>query len=85
MNWLARAHCAARHRSHTASPSHARMLISVRGEVAGTQSRVRRMRDACARTTDVSKAADAVFVMLMPSLLTAQRVTLLCCVGARGG
>lgn len=27
--------------------------------------------------TDVSKAADAVFVMLMPSLLTAQRVTLL--------
>lgn len=34
-------------------------------------------RGACARTTDVSKAADAVFVMLMLSLLTAQRGAIL--------
>jgi len=40
-----------------------------------TQLRVRRRRGACtrARATDVSKAADAVFVMLMFSLLTAQQ------------
>lgn len=51
-----------------------------RGEIgrAGTRDRVYVERQgACARATDVSKAADAVFVMLMLSLLTVQRGPLL--------
>lgn len=90
MNWLARAHCAARHRSYRFSLTRASVCLFRREKRRGAERSQVRDRVCVGRgvraprTTDVSKAADAVFVMLMSSLLTAQRVTLLFCVGARG-
>lgn len=87
---LARAHCAARHRSYRFSLTRVNVCLFRREERRGEERlQVRdrvcvETRGACARTTDVSKAADAVFVMLMPSLLTAQRASPFC-IGARGG
>lgn len=55
--------------------------------VAGTRHRVRSLgsgqRGACTQATDVSKAADAVFVMLILSLPTAQRGALTRSIRAR--